>query len=410
MLARSEHWDVRVAVVTNARTSPRLLRRFNERGTWAIRDAIANRPDVASVVTSSVGWHPGARLTLATNPATPANVIAELLADVNPYVRAQARGHAAAPVGAVLEAAADPRRPAWELRRIAEHPGLVDAERDRILTWLALGGAEGDVHFDPVSCTGTPGEVGQPHEDAYRYECDVDALLSPLWRARRHVGIAPQHGTLPRATVAAMARDPHPEVRVVAAGFSPNADLEDLANDAAPAVSARATTTLARPVRRWDPIAVWRDWRPVVGWLALCAASLTILGLIWLSGDDPQGRQLTASGAPKASITMSWTALADAPGDDPVCSSATATVWYRDDGVRSDVTVKAQRDVVVTATMAARDGDLLTESTIVAAGEISRLHAIDVGQLQISYSLPAAGTFALHRAATDGTLSYTGTC
>jgi hypothetical protein len=209
----------------------------------------------ASVVASSkllgrliASSPPCVRLYVAANPSLTSALADGLLADLDPYVRGVAAAHPAASAAALRRLAEGLSEPAWILQRIATSPACPADLSDQLLTWLALGAAaHADPMFDPLACTGHPGDTNVSLVSWYREQARGDAAeLHPLWRVRATVVRAV--GRLPGQRVLPLARDPRPEVRQTIAGvqrLSLNIRLE-LRRDADPAVARLASTAIQK--------------------------------------------------------------------------------------------------------------------------------------------------------------------
>ena len=103
--------------------------------------------------------------------------------------------------------------PAWILRRAGENPACPQELSDQVLTWLALGGAgDSDPAFDPINCTGSPGEGGPAWylRQAATPDGYASAVEHPLWRVRAMLLRQPNGVRLSGRQVWALARDPGP--------------------------------------------------------------------------------------------------------------------------------------------------------------------------------------------------------
>ena len=236
-------WAVARALASNPHVGPRLQRRLIARQTmWSVASVLAARPDVARVV-RSLGAAPPIQFALAQNPATPAEVVAELRTSRDPYVRGLASVHPNTPAAAAHALLVDPDQPAWVVRRAALREDLPSDDREAALAWLALGGGVGDPHFDPVTCMGTP-DLSQPGQVAYDREAHRNGIESVLWRARALVG--QRADRLGNHRLFALARDEHPAVRRVAAGYLLIDTLAELRWDEDHAVSLVAENSSSR--------------------------------------------------------------------------------------------------------------------------------------------------------------------
>jgi len=247
-------WDVRAAVAANPRCPRLLLRSMARSSDWAVRAAVAASPNAPpSLLVRLTRRSPACvRLYAAANPSLTCAPADLLLADPDPYVRGVAAAHPAASAAALRRQAAGLSEPAWILRRIAANPSCPADLSDQVLTWIALGAAgHGDPLFDPLTCTGHPGDTGGTLAAWYLEQARGDAAeWHPLWRVRATVVRAA--GRLPGQRVLPLARDPRPEVRQTVAGvhrLSLNIRLE-LRHDADPVVARLASAALQRKKKR----------------------------------------------------------------------------------------------------------------------------------------------------------------
>lgn len=236
-------WDVARALASNPHIGPRLQRRLVARQPmWSVAATVAARPDVERVA-RSLGSAPPIQLALAHNPATPEDVVADLRRSRDPYIRGLAWVHPRTSPAVLRTLLADPDQPAWVLRRAASRADVPSDERDAVLAWLALGGGVGDPNFDPVTCRGTP-DPSRPAHLAYDQEVQQNGLESTLWRARALVGQRAER--LGNHRLFALARDDHPAVRRVAAGYLLTDTLAELRWDEDAAVSLVAESAASR--------------------------------------------------------------------------------------------------------------------------------------------------------------------
>ncbi len=241
-------WDVRAAVAANPRCPRLLLRSMARSSDWAVRAAVAGSANApARLLVRLIRRSPACvRLYAAANPSLTAAPADLLLADPDLYVRGVAAAHPAASAAALRRLAAGLAEPAWILRRIAANPSCPADLSDQVLTWIALGAAgRADPLFDPLACTGHPGDTGVAPTAWYLEQARGHAAeMHPLWRVRATVVRAV--GRLPGQRVLPLARDPRPEVRRTIAGvhrLSLNIRLE-LARDADPVVARLASAAL----------------------------------------------------------------------------------------------------------------------------------------------------------------------
>lgn len=208
-------WDVRAAVAANPRCPQPLLRWVSLSGNWAVCAAVAGNPSASARVLELVGRKNSPRegMYLAANPSLPSALADRLLDDTDPFVRGVAAAHPAASTAGLSRLADGMTEPAWILNRVAANPSCPSGLSDQLLTWIALGGAaNADPTFDPVECTGHPGDTSVPVYTWYRDEASRDrAEQHPLWRVRAEVLSAA--GRVPAGQAWELARDPRPEVR-----------------------------------------------------------------------------------------------------------------------------------------------------------------------------------------------------
>jgi hypothetical protein len=155
-------WDVRAAVAANPRCPWALTRMLTWSNHWAVIAALAGNPAASRRLLDYLARSFPARLRLyvAANPSLTAEIADRLLADGDPYVRGVAADHPMASAAALSALAAGMKEPAWILRRIAANPSCPAELSDTLLTWLVLGGSgDADPTFDPVECTGHPGDT-----------------------------------------------------------------------------------------------------------------------------------------------------------------------------------------------------------------------------------------------------------
>ncbi|MFL6238358.1 MAG: hypothetical protein ACJ735_02535 [Actinomycetes bacterium] len=181
---------------------------------------------------------PRIRMYVAANPSLPSEDVERLLHDDDAYVRCKAASNVGAPVSALAALAAPMSDPAWVLRAVAANPVCPAELADQVLTWLALGGAgDSDPQFDPVECTGHPGDVKIPVYSWYRDEASKPgADLHPLWRVR--AAVTSTWPRIPGRVLMELAVDLRPEVRRSVARFKELTwhRLRDLRDDADPTV------------------------------------------------------------------------------------------------------------------------------------------------------------------------------
>jgi hypothetical protein len=281
-LAKHRRWDVRRAVALNPQCPFDVLRRLVIDKVWAVRAgmaAAAHTPEILLLRLASADEVPPVRLALAGNPAATPQVVAALVDDADRYVRGKALGHPAAPPEKLAKYARGTKTPAWVLRRIANNPACPEASAEEILTWLALGGADGDPTFDPDACASHPGDPDVAEWAWYRIQATAakHPHLHPLWRVRQQVTLT--RSPIPHVMRRVLARDPRDEVRLTLTGFPGmhHRILRELADDANETIAERAAATLKRKpafdrqrygrlrlkspsVRRWAVAAVLVSW------------------------------------------------------------------------------------------------------------------------------------------------------
>jgi len=246
----SRRWDLARVVAANPACPPLLLRSLSTSPFESVRMAVAARASAPpSLLARMARGHPAVRLLAAANPGLASEDVARLLLDADPYVRTAAAGNPAAPPAALARLAEAMAAPAWTLRAIAANPACPPELSDQLLTWLALGGAgAADPTFDPVACSGHPGEPGTNIFEWYRQEAAKSSApcRHPLWRVR--AATPSSRDKTPYAWLAAMARDMRPEVRQVAARYPglPAGVLKELTGDAVSSVADQAAASLKR--------------------------------------------------------------------------------------------------------------------------------------------------------------------
>jgi hypothetical protein len=282
-LATSRHWDVKAAAASNPALGRRTQRRLAGSGSSAVGAALARRKDLSTQsIETLVKLHLLVRLELAANPLLPLSAVERLAVDADPFVAGVANWRA--PWPNVDELLRDPATPAWVLRGVAISDRASNDERDRILTWLALGGGNGDPTFDPITCTGSPSSTGVVGPDAYRLDPKWDDpqyyRASPLWRTRVLAGQG--RASLSHEVVSYLATDPHPAVRRVAAGYRSLPSLRELRFDVNASVSTQALTTMQSTVKPKLPP---REYARVLG--RRFAVPIVIAAFVGLSAAGP---------------------------------------------------------------------------------------------------------------------------
>jgi hypothetical protein len=305
-------WDVAAAVAGNASTPQGVLARsFMHRPAWAVRSALAANTAAPSKALQQLasGKEFAVRLRVAASPLLPSETVGALLRDTSPYVRAVAAGNPHAGAAALEQLARPMTEPAWVLRAVASNSSCPPALADEILTWIAHGGEGGagnsDPTFDPLTCTGHPGDTTLDVEDWYRQiaikTAAEGAEIHPLWRVRS--SLTSSWARIGGDALITLAIDPQPEVRLsMAQSLSMTqlrgvtfARLKHLARDADPQVAAAAVRAIKQK-RKTTPIWRWYAVRRlimvplVLGLLALAA----IIGSHVGSSNAPAPREVTA--------------------------------------------------------------------------------------------------------------------
>ncbi len=211
--ASSPSWYVRAATAGNPATPPTILEQLAADPSWAVRWAVAaNVATPPSLLGPLAISGSAVALAVATNPAAPAGVVDQLVADPSVWVRGTAVGHGEASAEALARACATLAEPAWLLARAVTNLRCPDDVREVVGTWLALGGAAGhDIRFDPVTGRGNPGPTNRAARLNLAALADSDAHVvvdaHPLWPVRV--------ARLSRsdADITAGIEDPSPEAR-----------------------------------------------------------------------------------------------------------------------------------------------------------------------------------------------------
>jgi hypothetical protein len=247
-LGRRGTWDVASAVAANPRCPRRLQSRLAVAPDWAVRASAAGNPAtrpavLRTFVTTSYVAPARVAMALATNPALTTGQVDRLLAHNSLFVRGVAARHQAASGQALARLADGLSEPAWVLRAIAANPSCPAELSDELLTWIALGGpGPADPMFDPVTCTGHPGDTGSTAGAWYAEQArDQWSHEHPLWRVRSAIG--PSGRPVPRDQVKLLSRDPTAEVRE--------------------SVTRMRTVPLSAMIElMWDDSPPWPRWRP----------------------------------------------------------------------------------------------------------------------------------------------------
>src|SRR5215468_9775070 len=214
-LARGR-WDVAATVARNPRCSPQLQHRLAcYPPNWAVAAAVAANPAADAAVLAELAGSADAkvRLHVAANPSLPESAVECLLADPNRNVRAVAASNSAASAAGLSRLAEGFSEPAFILRAIAANPACPAELSGQLLTWIALGGpGHEDPVFDPVECTGHPGDTSVAVAAWYWEQASTEVAANhSLWRARAQFPAARRHVPFHQARM--LARDPRPEVR-----------------------------------------------------------------------------------------------------------------------------------------------------------------------------------------------------
>lgn len=240
-LARGR-WDVAATVARNPRCSPRLQHRLAcYPPNWAVAAAVAANPAADAAVLAELAGSADAkvRLHVAANPSLPESAVECLLADPNRNVRAVAASNSAASAAGLSRLAEGFSEPAFILRAIAANPACPAELSGQLLTWIALGGpGHEDPVFDPVECTGHPGDTSVAVAAWYWEQASTEVAANhSLWRARAQFPAARRHVPFHQARM--LARDPRPEVRRAVASLTglPLSYLRELCGDADPGVA-----------------------------------------------------------------------------------------------------------------------------------------------------------------------------
>jgi len=332
-----KRYDMGMAIAGNPRVGRRTIDRLAGYHPWAASAVLAARTDIPVDMLAKLSLHPQVQLLLAVNPNTTPAMLRRMVASSDPFVKSMASVHPNRPAAEKQRLAEDGDAPAWLLRHLANDVSMPQADRDRMLTWLALGGGNGDVNFDPITCMGSPGNAGETHEQAYRRLARDRNEFVSLWRSRAFVGIGA--GSLPLSTIASLAADWRPEVRRVAATYRSKVTVDQLWQDPAPMVSSQALATIASagPKGLARPKLRGRG-RQSLWWLVWPAV---VIGLNVASSHDsstttpPFTPVYPAGGVPIATFPTSfgvplgaWSpGLGSRPQTKPVCVAGGNTVW-----------------------------------------------------------------------------------
>jgi hypothetical protein len=245
----ARRWDVKAEVARNPRCPRRLHRSMAWSSDWAVRAGVASSAAATAGILADLiaGSDARVRLYVAANPSLPSDLAGRLLQDPNPFVRRVAAAHPAAPAAGLRQLADGMTAPAWTLRAIAANPSCPADLTDQLLTWIALGGAgHADPLFDPVECTGHPGDTRFTQTAWYlKYAGTSTSEQHALWRVRAAVMRATH--SIPGQRARALARDCRPEVRRTIAGAYklPLSIRLEMRRDADPGVAALASRAFA---------------------------------------------------------------------------------------------------------------------------------------------------------------------
>jgi hypothetical protein len=325
-LGRYARWDVAAAVARNPRCSRRIHAWQVYHSHWAVRAALASSTSadrrVLRMLVTGQQAEPRVLVYAAANPALDPDLVAVLLSHRSQYVRAVAAGHPAASSDQLRHLTEGLTAPAWVLRAAAANPSCPPELADQLLTWIALGGPRSsDPMFDPLECTGHPGDTEGALNVWYTVEArSAGAYKHPLWRVRAAVAHANQR--LPIEEARELCRDPRPEVRRSVAGLVGISmrNVRELMGDADAVVASRAT------FRRQDNIE--RARRKSSKWMLSLALRLGIPAAILAGG---AGSQILSSAGPPPPI------LAGGAGSQILSSAGPAPIAaYRCDRVSSN--------------------------------------------------------------------------
>ena len=323
----TRRWDVQAVVAANPRCPKRVSNGNVWAADWAVSAAVAANPATNPGALAALAGSSDARvrLQLAANPSLSPELADRLLADRDRFVRAAAAANPAAPAAGLQRLAEGMTEPAWVLRAIAGNPACPAELSDQLLTWMTLGGpGHADPLFDPVSCTGHPGDTRYTELSWYLEQAKGPAAMRhPLWRVRAM--ILPATGRLAVEQAGELARDARSEVRHALAGARSLTVslLRELRHDPDPGVAGLAAAAWSRnrqAIRRSLLIAVLRFG--VVGALPLAVFASALVGVATTSGQHAGARSplsaLARSGAgneaPWANGVMPTTLILDGNG------------------------------------------------------------------------------------------------
>jgi hypothetical protein len=255
-LGRYARWDVAAAVARNPQCPRRVHAWQAYHSHWAARAALASNTLIDRRVLRRlvIGSHAEPRVLLyaAANPVLDPDLVADLLSHRDRYVRAVAAAHDAASPDQLRRLTEGLTAPAWVLRAAAANPACPPEVSDQVLTWIALGGPRSsDPMFEPLACTGHPGNTEGALEAWYIGQArSPSAYKHPLWRVRASIALA--NATVPIEQVRELCRDPRLEVRRSVAGLIgiPMRNVRELMSDADAVVASRATFRRADNIKR----------------------------------------------------------------------------------------------------------------------------------------------------------------
>jgi hypothetical protein len=318
-LGGHRRWDIRQAVVSNPACPPTVIAPLSTKAPWAVRAAIAASPHTApDLLARYRSDNPAVAFSLAGNPALPPELATELLCHPDIFVSGRAAAHPAVDPAALGKFVKGFDRPAWVLRVAATNPACPPNLSEEILTWIALGGtgAENPV-FDPVACTGHPGDPGVNEWNWYRTTAaeTQEPDVHPLWRVR--ASTVASRATIPYYLIELLARDPHDGVRRTVARFDGMSVpvLEELCGDADQFAASQAQAALVRRRQRPAPKpTVDGARRPVL----IAALAPVIIAIISVLGSSPEKHDPLFDAAILQSDTASTTPVVVPVGDGSV--------------------------------------------------------------------------------------------
>jgi hypothetical protein len=235
---RSGRWDVRATALCNPAVPSSVVRQRIVTEVWGVGAVVATVTTDAELLRLLLPSSERVRLSIAANPEAPADVLAALLDEAEPYVTAVVARHPRLPDELATRILSSGDAPAWVLRPLAENPALPASLRERAAA--RAGVAPGNPRFDPLTCVEAPDVVDSVStEDWYEVAAGRDrAQWSALWRVRACLAARQTNGTDAERFVV----DPHPTVRlaVLSAPLSVT-QIDELVSDADIEVGLRAT-------------------------------------------------------------------------------------------------------------------------------------------------------------------------